>query len=491
MKKLLFAVSLSMTIVAGEKNLLLFLDQELQEQVGQEFNVSYQFVVALMQKPGEIIVTQSLLQNIIRRKQMFQERFVDQGTVEFEFFNMFSSVQKGVAKKSIRYLNKQMDFSWVSQNFPQIARLSQEKYKQLAFNFLCYQVCQKLESWSFVRQKNGFILCGLEQQSKKLSQDEIVSLDPAAQGSIIPALQSVVTNKKDSWVVYLSGHGHSKSESDKDALVSGMRVGEFKAFLRFLDNNMSTTLLVYNSCFAGGRDGLSVYKNKGKDLLLSYDVIMTSIAGAPTYVFGTPSGFKLPPYSSGNQLESSDIRNGAFQPFFFQYFPEFFTYAHQQFCDDKCMFLINHYKGCLEQGCPVYQIENLPMVRHANRNKFVPLDDRDHFVVDNIRGNKIVLEDQKVALWYQSEYKGTVYCIGSPPHFISMNHEKINRHRIGEIIIAQNIQTFLAEAFVHLEDRDTETAWTIDTIIVQTRRGQKKYHNVQVMQNKDGTSWII
>lgn len=491
MKKLLLLILFSVTIVGEEKNLILFLDKEREEQIDTDFNVSYQFVVALLQEPGEILVAQSLLQNVIQRKELFQNRLKEYGSVESEFIRLFNAVKNNITKKSIRLVNKQMNQRWVSQSFSQISNLSQEKYKQLAFSFLCFYVCKALGRWSFVRQKNGFILCSLNNQKRSLSQGDILHLSLTSQGSVVPGLRSLVKNKKDKWVIYLSGHGHPKGESGTEALISGMRVGEFGDFLSFLENKMNTNLLVYNSCFAGGRDGLSVYKKGDQDLLLSYSVIMTSIADAPTYVFGTPSGFKLPPYSFDNQLDQSDIRDGRFQPFFFQYFPEFFEYAHQQFCDDQCMFLINHYKQCVEQGCPVYQIENVPMVRYPESNRFVPLDDRDHFVFDEIFQDKVVLEDQKAVLWYQAEYGGTAYCVGSIPIFLSMNHNKINRHTIHELVVSTNIETFLTQAFTHLEDHDTESIWNIDTLIVQTRRGRRKYHNVQVVQSSHGMSWTI
>jgi hypothetical protein len=486
MKRLLLIILWSLVTIADQKNLMIFLDKECEEKIGTEFNVSYQLVVALMQHAGEILVAQSLLQNIINRKDLFESNLTKSDSIESDFFKIFNMTQSVAIRESIDRINQIMNQAWFSKHFQQINQLSEEKYKHVAFNFLCFYLFKTIEHWNFIKQENGFVLCSLQKNKQTLSQKDILALKSDSQGSIIPALQSLIKNKKDTWVVYLSGHGHPKNGREQ-ALISGMSAQEFRVFLEFLEGFMNTTLLVYNSCFAGGPDGLSVYK----DLLLSYSVIMTSIASAPTYVFGTPSGFKLPPYSANNQLENSDIQDGNLKPFFLQSFTEFFKSAHQQFCDDTCMLLINPYKGCVKQSCSVYQFENIPMIRSPQSNRFMPLNEKDHFVFDNIKENKIMLEDQTAVLWYQKQYFGSIYCVGTTPRFISMLHAKKNQHYIHELVISTKIENFLSQAFMPLEDAETGAIWNIDRVIVQTRRGQKIYHQVQVVQNKKNATWTF
>ena len=268
-----------------------------------------------------------------------------------------------------------------------------------------------------------------------------------------------------------------------------MTVSEFQDFLHFVDTKMNVTLLAYNSCFAGGRDGLSVYEREEKQLTFSFPIIMISLSDAPTYVFGTPSGFKLPPYSDYNQLTPADIKNRKLQPFFLQHFNDFFLYAHQKFCGPECMFLINHYKECAEDECDIFKIENMPLVRHPGVDRFMPLNEQTYFVMDDIIDDPVIIEEQKAVLWYQHLYKGTMYCIGSIPIFVSMLHQDTNIHTIREIIISTDIESFLHQAFVALEDHVSEIVWNIDRLIVQRRRGQKVYEHVHIKQNKHGVSW--
>ena len=492
MKRLLLSFLFCMSLVAEQRNLLLFLDKDQEEQVDNDFNVSYQFVVALMQKPGSMLVSQSLLRTVMQRRDNFVQNMRNKRSVEYQFLKIFKKVQKNVATKSIYYANKVMNRQWLDTKFPRVAGLSAEDYKQVAFNFLCFYALQNvLDEWNFIKQGHGLIFCKVSRgRAKGLTEKELTTLSNARQGPIVHALSSIVKNKKDEWVIYLSGHGYPCEGKESSALVSGMTVSEFRDFLQFLDEKMNTTLLAYNSCFAGGKDGLSVYKKNGKEVTFSFSIIMTSITDAPTYVFGTPSSFRLPPYGFNNYLDESQVVNGKLHPFFLQHFSDFFEYAHQQFCGPECMFLINHYKECVERGCPIYKIENMPMVRHAGLTKFLPLDDQFHFVMSDNDNAEVVVDDQKAILWYQEEYQGTLYCMGSVPVFISMLHEKKNQHKIHELIVSTDIASFLRQAFVSLEEQNTEIVWNIDRLTVQTRRGQKIYRNVRVVQNKHGVTWV-
>ena len=489
---LLFCIHLAAESVQ-KKNLLIFLDRDHEEQPGQDFNVSYQCIISLMQKSGDIIVSQSLLRSLFQRKHIFFQNMNQRESVEGEFLKMFLLVQKSVKNKSIRWVNQQMNHRWFEKQCPKLSHLPAEEYKQVAFNFLCFFVLKTIvEEWSFVQQKNGLVLCVRDghKMHKSLKLEQLEELQEAPQGSIIPALKAIAKHKKDEWVVYLSGHGYPcDAHHQPEPLVSGMTVHEFQEFLHFLDNKMNTILLAYNSCFAGGKDGLSVYQEKNKAVELSFPVIMTSITDAPTYVFGTPSGFKLPPYGGDNKLDESLIKDGELQPFFLQHFSKFFTYAHQQFCGPECMFLINRYKECIEHGCLIYKVENLPMIRYPHADQFLPLDEEHHFVVNGADDSQVVIQDKKVALWYQKNAHGKVYCLGSVPIFVSMFHEKNNHHQIRELISSTEIESFLRQAFVVLDERNTEIVWDIKKLIVQGKDGRKEYHNVHIKQNKKGVVW--
>ena len=492
MRLLLFPFLFCINLVAEQRNLLIFLDKDQEERVDNDFNVSYQFVIGLMQKPGYILVSQSLLRIIMQRRNSFVKNIENEKSVEHQFLEMFKVVEENVATQSIHDANSMMNRQWFENLFPQVAALSMEDYKQVAFNFFCFYVFKNIfAEWNFFETGQGLILCEIcKGKSRGLTERECNSLPNVQQGSIVVALSSFIKNKKDKWVIYLSGHGYHCDDTKPNALVSGMLVEEFRDFLQFLDKKMNTTLLAYNSCFAGGKDGLSVYKQNNKEIKLSYSIIMTSITDAPSYIFGTPSSFRLPPYEYNNQLDESQVVNGELYPFFLQNFSDFFSYAHKQLCGSECMFLINHYKECLEQGCSIYKIENIPMIRDVGSVQFLPLDDQYYFVMNNKNDATVIADNQKAILWYQEKYNGSLYCIGSVPVFISMLHEKKNQHRIHELIVSTDIASFLRQAFVLFEEQNTETIWNIDLLTVQTRRGKKNYYNVQVIQSKHGVSWL-
>ncbi len=495
MKRLLFLL-FCITVAAQsaeKKNLLIFLDPDHEEQPGQDFNVAYQLAIALMQRPGEIILSRSLLQSLVLRKDLFLQKMNQSQSAEAEFVKMFARVQKTVKNKSLRSVNKEMDQQWFQNIFPRLSALSAEDYKQLAFNFLSFYVLKNLfDWWNVTLQKNGYILCSLHGHTsgRLLTEQELLSLPRAKAGSIIPIVKSIAKKNGEPWVIYLSGHGYPcDSRERQEPLISGMTVQEFQDFLLFLNEQINTRLLAYNSCFAGGKDGLAVYKKNGKALQLSFPVIMTSITDAPTYVFGTPSGFKLPPYTADNKLDSSLVRDGELQPFFLQHFADFFEYAHKEFCGAECMFLINHYKECLEHGCPIYKVENMPMIRYPYASEFLPLDQEQYCVVNDSDGHDIIIQDKKAALWYQKNVHQRVCCLGSMPIFISMFHEKKNHHRIDELIVSTGIESFLKQAFILLDEQSTEIVWEVKRLIAQTAAGRKEYRNVRVVQNKQGIVW--
>ena len=74
-----------------------------------------------MQRPGDIILSQSLLQSLVLRKDLFLQNMNQPRSVEAEFVKMFARVKKTVKNKSLRSVNQEMNQLYMS--FSQMAKI--------------------------------------------------------------------------------------------------------------------------------------------------------------------------------------------------------------------------------------------------------------------------------------------------------------------------------------------------------------------------------
>ena len=154
--------------IGSRRNLLLFLDKDQEEQVHNEFNVSFQLAGALLQKPGDMIVSEHLLQNIVRRGNEFGRKVKKKGTLEAAFLSMFKKVQSIAGKKSIHFVNETLDNLWLAEEFSDIAHAPITKYKQVAFNYFCHYILQQASDWRCIKKDNGLFYCTCESKKELL-----------------------------------------------------------------------------------------------------------------------------------------------------------------------------------------------------------------------------------------------------------------------------------------------------------------------------------
>lgn len=370
--------------------ILMFFDLQKAETEKSEYYVSYQLVTALYQKPAPIFASSSLVRNIINRAQIFSQKIKNQKSIEYALQQVwqnvhayFESTDSYVASASSKY-----DKKWIAQKYPILANQNSENYKQASFNFLCSHIMSQLDLWNIYPVTSNFVLLVPPALQKdraynnftKITYDK-VSFNPAQSTEFLQALETVVgllaNYGKTSISIYLSGHGEF-AKGKHQGVIAGLQSSDFTILLDHLEKTNKVNLLVYNSCYAGGKNTILPYQaaQKKQSKTFKYTIVNASLTDAPTYTFGFPEGMKFPPYDGTKYLLPSDFTPDNTITFnFMQDFTKFFTLAQSNMFTSECIESVNPYVDCDEQNiCKVSHIENIPVVLTPGSTHFVPFD---------------------------------------------------------------------------------------------------------------------
>ncbi len=369
--------------------LLMFFDVQKAETERSPYYVSYQLVTALFEKPSPIFASSSLLRNITNRAQLFTQKSKNQKSLEYglqqvwmNIHSYFNTTDSYISSASIKY-----DKKWIAQNYPMLAQQESESYKQASFNFLCFHIMDQLALWNIYNITPHFVLLvppvlqnmPAYKNFAKITYDKVS--DGAGQSSeFLQALQKILelsTNYGNPPIhIYLSGHGEYAQGKNK-GIIAGLQSADFAILLDQLEKTNKVNLLVYNSCYAGGRNTIMPYQDQQKQSKkFNYTIVNVSLTDAPTYTFGFPEGMKFPPYDGARYLLPSDFtpdHNITFD--FMQDFTKFFSLAQSKSCTSECIESVNPYVDCdANNNCKVSHIENIPLMLTPGSTQFVPFD---------------------------------------------------------------------------------------------------------------------
>lgn len=90
--------------------------------------------------------------------------------------------------------------------------------------------------------------------------------------SLVKVLRTLLKPKSFAWNIVVYGHG---GKSTCSTSIAGMPYAEFKILLQFLEKEITTNILLYSSCYAGGKDLLEVYKTGGNPDIYHFPIILT------------------------------------------------------------------------------------------------------------------------------------------------------------------------------------------------------------------------
>lgn len=416
-----------------DQQLLMFLHTNSQE-IGDEegLNIAYQALTAIVQHAAPILMSENIWQHVVVRKDRFKQYLQDKNSMQSAVLSMHKKVNNLLitSKGDISFVNRSLDDAWCMQQYLPLSQLDQISYKHLLFDYFCYYVCDYFDNWKVYqlsggyllwipyKRNDGFILKNLKIQSKSDIIKPFFSKQSCELDKVLQAYLS--KDKSIEWSIYATGHGFHEDDQQNQAGVIGMTLQSFKKVLNFLQDTISTKLFVYSSCFGAGRHAIIPYQDENKDILLSYPVIVICLTDAPAYVFGTPSGLKLPPYNASHFLTSANANRQGLQPFFLQDFKAFCQYAIARRIDAIFAKTINPYVQCDSDRCTILKLENVPLIRRAYSSFFVPLDGFKLYPITNSSDQIIELDDKDACLWYVNTYPGMIKLSKKLPAFVSM-----------------------------------------------------------------------
>ena len=464
--------------------LLMFFDLQKAETSKAPYYVSYQLVTALYQKPSPIFASSSLLKNITNRAQYFAQKSKNQKSIECALQQVwstihayFESTDSYVSSASTTY-----DKKWVAQNYPILADQESENYKQASFNFLCFHIMSDLALWNMYTLTPHFVLLvppALQNMPayknfSKVTYDK-VSDGAGSSAEFLQALGTMLqleVNYGNSPInIYLSGHGEY-AQGKKTGVIAGLQSADFATFLDQLTKTNKMNLLVYNSCYAGGKNTILPYQaSQMGSKKFPYTIINVSLTDAPTYTFGFPEGMKFPPYDTVKYLLPSDFTSDNKITFdFMQNFTQFFSLIQSSLPTSQCIQSVNPYLDCDEQNnnCKVSHIENIPLVLAPGSTQFVPFD------------TKYVNQQIGVTLLNQAVYQ--TMQIGPGQQILPMIVGNYWYQITSLQSSAQQVITdFIKQVFLSIPELLTPFALYIPTATI----GYKVYKNVLLLHNTD------
>ena len=361
-------------VVHGKSSYIFLFDNTETEKIHEPFYVTYQLVTALYEGVTPLFISESLLAHIKQRIDVYTEELKKENSHAAQLYTVYQRVQYDIKnKKHIPEIIKKYGTQWFEQEYEDLAGLTPDQYQQLAFNFLCYMMRDTIaQQWHIYELSHGFVLLEptyftKREDLKQLSFDQVKYIkgkDKPFKEAVQKFKESIAT---ESVYVYASGHG----TAGKQARVCGLLIKNFTWLLDELAK-IKTKLFVYNSCYAGDKNMVSSFEDEHQNIKqYAFPIVNIAVTHAPTYTFGYPEGFVLPPYIGFKQLQKSDIVDKKMQPRFLQHFTEFFARAR---AGELKVDLVNPYRTCNEYRCNIVQVENIPTILRPGAQKFEILD---------------------------------------------------------------------------------------------------------------------
>lgn len=483
-KKLSLLVCICVIIVTTssfsiDQTLLIFLDtqgEKFDEDEG--LNVAYQLLTAMSQQAAPILTTQAVWNHVLNSRNNFQQQLSSGHGAANELLKLYEEVNKkiSIGLSSVQEINETYDKSWYDKNFRLLSKHSEGELKLIKFHFFCYNFKFCMDNWKFYLLDGGYLLmvpAGIHKNELfRLHGEQLLTYEKLMISKVAPyracldfILKKYLNRSMElSWSFYLTGHGHHKGKFHAQSMIAGMSVSGFRDFLLFLNNDIKTKVLVYSSCYSSGMHAIEPYQQDDKDLVLRYLVFVTCLTDGPMYIFGIPSGVKLPPYDSNNKLEESDVRGQGLQNYFIQNFMQFCSLLKSKSISPRLIDTISPYRSCVKEKCELTRLENIPLVRYAGSTYFVPLCSDFVTTIFKNASPLIEIENKAAILWYVKNYKGSIVLKGRLPQFISMvpGDSVTNIQRLDAS--AFDIALVIANSFFAVEDMFCQQIFLINEL---------------------------
>jgi len=497
--KILWIIIQFCGVFVGANHQALFIFQEHKPSFSSDaagMNIAHQLFACLYQKVAPILLSENIWHHVLLRKSRFDKALKDKSVLHLDVVKLVDEVNDSLKNgKSLEFINRTMNQSWYFKKYPKLASLSEEKHKELMFDFLCSNVFEFTENW-LVYSINDYILFVQSENRQDFNYNDLVEVSDIKKFIVrsknesfdLLSVLSEILKKDVLWSFYITGHGDHADAQDTTETIVGMPLIEFKKFILFLEKNIKTNLLLYSSCFSSGLNLMEPYQNMDSYKNLSYTIITTCLTDAPIYVYGLASGLVLPAYDEKNFLKLSDLKNKHLAWNFIQDFSQFKKYALEKNKYHLLAQAIMPYEECSGSICNVSQLENIPLIKRPKEIFFVPLDSSYvDFVIHNASDIKKI-ENKAGLLWYIKQYSGIVQLKKTLPQFINMIPGDGVIWTRGLDVDNFDLQNIISKLFFSIEDMHGVKVFIFDTIKYLDNNSKKvELNNCMVIPK---SSWI-
>lgn len=444
-------------VFSQDRNLVILLDREKKENVhSDEFNVTHQMISIASQKQSVMIVQKSLYDNYQARVSLFRSQ--KRVSVFSDIVHLQADANKALqASGSYKFVNKKLNQSWFHKKYSRLSHLSDEKMRQLQFNFFCYQHAIDFDYWEKVTLNSQLIMFIPKVWISGVAVDVFKK-----SRSIDSVVHEIMKRLSGNWYVYASGHG-ALAEGRKPGIIAGLTINEFRKLLKVLQSNR-VKLFVYASCYAGGVHSVQPYQN----MKFNFPIIIFSITDSQTYVFGNPAGVKLPPYGQDYVLTDKDIKRGKLADVFMIHIDQLKEIVKNNDISLDALRKLNPFYYCHQHQCFIEKVENVPLVRYQQTEYFVPfVQSYMNQMVDVIDGSSEMSVADKLLLVYaklthkiEATSKKVSPMISMLPGKHTHRVQKMHAHAIG-------FQDLMKQLFFGIDDAHLQKSFLIDEVTCQ------------------------
>jgi len=409
-KVLLFSISLTLvtsilhpeetptepTNVAQYRHMIILTDTDTENIATDSLASLHLLASALHEKAAPILISTSLWQNFIERRQEMESGIFFPETDESKIFAFFSNYRDRIQFLS-DYFSKQHNNSPEENKNLIIAKINSElqiKEMQTALNVKTIERIKSLlpfyhtpfnaNDWAIKEvgnyfyllipntladeYKHAFYLDNLETiQQPDDSETLLFNNTNRPENDFIQTLSSLFKkNKTYLWNIFLMGHGNNEDLGNNNIYrkIAGLSISEFKDALQFFNDSVLTNTLIYDTCCAAGEQLQYVYDNNSKKSIYNYTIALPCLTDNPTYEYLAPVI-----NNHGNLTESDLVYDTMTKQWQIKLYPhhwqQFFSLLQAEtkdFNTDQWLELVSYIKPCC--------IENIPNIRKKGTDAF-------------------------------------------------------------------------------------------------------------------------
>lgn len=309
----LFAL-FSNNFILFSNNLVILNDKNVESISNSDHFCLAQFLSLIEEANSPIVVSAEILLNFVQKGEEFKQLSLIDGSAEQKFLEIYKNINNKISYWHNIFISGQTDKTQVKDLI--VDKINQEFYteqKWLNFDehidrlFISYLFkinFDFINKWDIYTSDYAYYLfIPKETDASGFRVDNLIKVV-----DIFDSAQIYWTNKKSnkkelvdnlrkffdpnfnkSWDIFFAGHGsyikpRFNSETSRSS-IAGLSIEQFKEFLIFLNNEISTNSLIYHTCFGGGENWKILFEGP-ESQAYNFNISVSNITDLPCYTYG-------------------------------------------------------------------------------------------------------------------------------------------------------------------------------------------------------------